>query len=79
MNEMESRILEIIKASPGLGLFEISTAIYGEDRERWKRNAMPKLACRSAVSHKLNSLTRHRWLRTENPDGRRKLYYYRDD
>lgn len=79
MNEMESRILEIVKASPGLGLFEISTMIYGEDRERWRRNTMPELACRSAVSHKLNSLSKHRYLRHENPDGRRKLYYYRDD
>lgn len=76
---MESRILEIVKASPGLGLFEISTMIYGEDRERWKRNAMPELACRSAVKNKLDSLTKFKYLRTENPDGKRKLYYYRDD
>lgn len=79
MNEMESRILEIVKASPGLGLFEISTMIYTEDHDKWQRNTMPKLACRSAVYHKLKSLTAHRWLRTENPDGKRKLYYYRDD
>lgn len=74
----QNEIIEFVKANPGVGLFEVSNAMFELDGERWKKNVLPLQSCCRTCDKSLGILTKFKYLRAENPDGKRKIYFAGD-
>lgn len=72
-------LLEFIKANPGVGLYECADHLREVSPETVLRVLDPVQVSRKKANNRLKSLFVRGYLRRENPDGKKAVYFIKED
>ena len=76
---IDSILLEFVKANPGVGLYECADHLREVSPESFLRVPDPVKNSRTKANNRLKSLFVRGYLRRENPDGKKAVYFIKED